>query len=77
MTKYTINFADGTSASYNGHTIGPVRRARPNGWFRIMRYEVSKKTGKAVGQCHEVVRFNGHNVNSIESVELNMQSDAE
>ena len=69
MTQFTINFTDGTSASYNGHYISTAVYGM-DGWFRIMQHEISKKTGKPLSGCHEVVRFNGALVKSIESKEV-------
>ena len=69
MTKFTIHFTDGTSATYNGHYIraeeGPWA-----GWVRIMQHEVSEKTGKPLSGCHEVVRFNRALVKLIEQYEV-------
>ena len=65
MTQFTIHFTDGTSTLAIGHYIGEVHGM--DGWFRIMQHEVSEKTGKPLSGCHEVVRFNGTLVKSIES----------
>lgn len=73
MTKYTINFADGSSAFYNGHQLEDLG-AGWTGWFRIMQHSDPLVYP---GWRTEVVRFNGTMVKSIEKVALDVQSGSE
>ena len=73
MTQFTIHFTDGTSTLAIGHYISALSSRVDGeawaGWVRIMQHEVGT-TGRLLSGCHEVVRFNGSLVKSIESAEV-------
>jgi hypothetical protein len=74
MTEFRIYFTDGKSTSVDGHTITVVREMPPT-WRKILRWEISEKTGRRIGEASTVAMFNTDQVKWI--MTRDVQNDCE